>query len=100
MLLTRFVLLPEVDESPLLLMLSLSQNEADIYEPNYEVSFWGTNYERLLSIKNEVDPDHLLDCWQCGECTLNAGGTAQYTDHALLVGWEPSAPRFSCYLPE
>ena len=73
---TRFVLLPDVYGSPSLLISSLPQNEADVYEPNHEVSFWGTNYERLLSIKNEVDPDHLFDCWQCGEYTLNAGSTA------------------------
>ncbi|ESK90078.1 fad binding domain-containing protein [Moniliophthora roreri MCA 2997] len=54
-------------------------NEADVYEPNHEVSFWGSNYERLLEIKQKYDPDHLLDCWQC-------------------VGWKPSSSRFSCYL--
>ncbi|KAF9072912.1 hypothetical protein BDP27DRAFT_1319624 [Rhodocollybia butyracea] len=27
------------------------QNEADVYEPNHEISFWGSNYERLLEIK-------------------------------------------------
>ncbi|KAJ4488464.1 hypothetical protein J3R30DRAFT_941597 [Lentinula aciculospora] len=55
------------------------QNEADVYEPNHEVSFWGSNYQRLLEIKNKYDPSHLLDCWNC-------------------VGWKPSAPQFSCYL--
>ncbi|KAE9406765.1 FAD-binding domain-containing protein [Gymnopus androsaceus JB14] len=55
------------------------QNEADVYEPNHEVSFWGSNYQRLLEIKAKYDPLHLLDCWNC-------------------VGWKPSAPQFSCYL--
>ncbi|KIK63617.1 hypothetical protein GYMLUDRAFT_221811 [Collybiopsis luxurians FD-317 M1] len=55
------------------------QNEADVYEPNHEVSFWGSNYQRLPEIKNKYDPLHLLDCWQC-------------------VGWQPSSSRFSCYL--
>ncbi|ETW77615.1 hypothetical protein HETIRDRAFT_421727 [Heterobasidion irregulare TC 32-1] len=55
------------------------QNEADIHEPNHEVSFWGTHYSRLLSIKKKYDPDHLLDCWHC-------------------VGWNSSSPRFACYL--
>ncbi|KAJ3821172.1 hypothetical protein F5880DRAFT_1666568, partial [Lentinula raphanica] len=55
------------------------QNEADVYEPNHEVSFWGSNYERLLEIKNKYDPGHILDCWNC-------------------VGWNRSAPQFSCYL--
>ncbi|RWA13854.1 hypothetical protein EKO27_g1237 [Xylaria grammica] len=31
-------------------------NEADIAEPNFQQSFWGTNYDRLLSIKKQVDP--------------------------------------------
>lgn len=53
-------------------------NEADIYEPNYEVTFWGKNYPKLAQIKRKYDPEHLLDCWQC-------------------VGWQPKSDRFSCY---
>ncbi|KAI5122091.1 hypothetical protein M0805_002213 [Coniferiporia weirii] len=57
------------------------QNEADVYEPNFEESFWGSNYNKLLSIKNKYDPDHILDCWQC-------------------VGFKgTSSPQFSCYIP-
>ncbi|KAJ7359197.1 FAD-binding domain-containing protein [Mycena albidolilacea] len=55
------------------------QNEADIHEPNHEVSFWGTHYPRLLKIKQKYDPDNLLSCWHC-------------------VGYDPSSPRFSCYV--
>ncbi|EIM79523.1 FAD-binding domain-containing protein [Stereum hirsutum FP-91666 SS1] len=56
-------------------------NEADLYEPDFQVSFWGSNYEELLAIKKKYDPDHLLDCWQC-------------------VGWaKASSPIFDCYLP-
>ncbi|KAJ6596316.1 hypothetical protein DFH09DRAFT_1024151 [Mycena vulgaris] len=54
-------------------------NEADVYEPNHEVAFWGSHYQRLLSVKRRYDPRHLLDCWHC-------------------VGWNPDSPRFSCYL--
>ncbi|KDQ50517.1 hypothetical protein JAAARDRAFT_199917 [Jaapia argillacea MUCL 33604] len=54
-------------------------NEADVYEPNHEVAFWGTHYPELLKIKQKYDPDHLLDCWHC-------------------VGWNPNSPLFSCYL--
>ncbi|KAJ7017040.1 hypothetical protein C8F04DRAFT_484826 [Mycena alexandri] len=54
-------------------------NEADVYEPNHEVAFWGSNYPRLLKIKQKYDPLNLLDCWQC-------------------VGWNPQSRRFSCYL--
>jgi FAD/FMN-containing dehydrogenase len=31
-------------------------NEADRLEPNWQQSFWGDKYERLLSIKKELDP--------------------------------------------
>ncbi|KAF8172523.1 FAD-binding domain-containing protein [Mycena galopus ATCC 62051] len=54
-------------------------NEADVYEPNHEVSFWGSHYPELLRIKRKYDPQQLLDCWDC-------------------VGWNPESPRFSCYL--
>ncbi|KAJ3756095.1 FAD-binding domain-containing protein [Lentinula raphanica] len=41
------------------------QNEADVFEPDHEYSFWGENYKNLWNIKQKYDPDHLLDCWQC-----------------------------------
>ncbi|KAJ7605564.1 FAD-binding domain-containing protein [Roridomyces roridus] len=54
-------------------------NEADVFEPNWQESFWGSNYPRLLAIKTKYDPDHLLDCWQC-------------------VGWLGSGnERYDCY---
>ncbi|CAK5266881.1 unnamed protein product [Mycena citricolor] len=54
-------------------------NEADVYEPDHEVSFWGGHYPELLRIKEKYDPDRLLDCWHC-------------------VGSDPESDRFSCYL--
>ncbi|PPQ89436.1 hypothetical protein CVT25_012815, partial [Psilocybe cyanescens] len=55
-------------------------NESDIHEPNHEVSFWGTNYARLLQIKDKYDPRRILDCWHC-------------------VGWKGAAsPRYRCYI--
>lgn len=54
-------------------------NEADVYELDHEVAFWGEHYQRLFDIKQKYDPDHLLDCWHC-------------------VGWNRTSPRFSCYL--
>ncbi|KAJ6493167.1 FAD-binding domain-containing protein [Mycena sanguinolenta] len=54
-------------------------NEADVYEPNHEVSFWGNHYPELATIKMKYDPDRLLDCWQC-------------------VGWNPDSERYICYL--
>ncbi|KAK7689560.1 hypothetical protein QCA50_007352 [Cerrena zonata] len=56
-------------------------NEGDVYEPNHEESFWGSdNYARLLEVKRKYDPDNLLTCWQC-------------------VGWSgPEDPLYQCYI--
>ncbi|KAF8876324.1 FAD-binding domain-containing protein [Infundibulicybe gibba] len=55
-------------------------NEADVYEPDFQNSFWGGNYPRLLQIKQKYDPEGLLDCWHC-------------------VGWKgPQDPRYKCYM--
>jgi FAD/FMN-containing dehydrogenase len=35
-------------------------NEADINEPDWQQAFWGSNYPRLLSIKNKWDPTGLF----------------------------------------
>ncbi|KAJ6556598.1 FAD-binding domain-containing protein [Mycena vulgaris] len=53
-------------------------NEADVYEPNHEVSFWGDHYAELVGIKMKYDPERLLDCWQC-------------------VGWDSESERYGCY---
>ncbi|KAJ3787874.1 FAD-binding domain-containing protein [Lentinula aff. detonsa] len=54
-------------------------SESDLYEPEFENSFWGANYERLAEIKLKYDPLHILDCWHC-------------------VGWKGrSDEAYSCY---
>ena len=35
-------------------------SESDYFETNWQDSFWGSNYSRLLSIKNKYDPDGLF----------------------------------------
>ncbi|KZT68409.1 isoamyl alcohol oxidase [Daedalea quercina L-15889] len=56
-------------------------NEGDVYEPNHTDAYWGSNYAKLLSVKQKYDPDGILDCWQC-------------------VGWKgPSDPLYECYIP-
>ncbi|GJJ14555.1 hypothetical protein Clacol_008820 [Clathrus columnatus] len=40
-------------------------NEADVYEVNWQDTYWGKNYPTLLKIKQKYDPDQLLDCWHC-----------------------------------
>jgi FAD/FMN-containing dehydrogenase len=55
------------------------QNEADLYEPRHEQSFWGAeNYARLIRLKKKIDPENLLTCWQC-------------------IGYEKKNPRYGCY---
>lgn len=40
-------------------------NEADYFEPDWQKSFWGDNYARLLDIKRKYDPDGLFWCHHC-----------------------------------
>ncbi|KAJ7117994.1 hypothetical protein C8R43DRAFT_1036601 [Mycena crocata] len=54
-------------------------NEADVYELNHEVAFWGDHYPELATIKMKYDPDRLLDCWHC-------------------VGSDADSKRFACYV--
>lgn len=35
-------------------------NEADFFDENWRQSFWGSNYDRLLSVTNRYDPDGLF----------------------------------------
>ncbi len=35
-------------------------NEADYFEPEWQQAFWGTNYDRLLEVKRNVDPKNLF----------------------------------------
>lgn len=35
-------------------------SESDFFEPNWQESFWGTNYSRLLAVKAKYDPDGLF----------------------------------------
>jgi FAD/FMN-containing dehydrogenase len=34
--------------------------ETDYFEPNWQESFWGDNYARLLVIKRKYDPEGLF----------------------------------------
>lgn len=53
-------------------------NEADPWLEDWEAQFWGNeNYERLLAVKRQVDPEGLLSCWHC-------------------VGWTPEEDGYAC----
>jgi hypothetical protein len=40
-------------------------NEANPYEPHWQEAFWGSNYERLLKVKQRIDPGNLMVCNRC-----------------------------------
>ncbi|KAL5017617.1 hypothetical protein ScPMuIL_007206 [Solemya velum] len=40
-------------------------NEPSGYLPNWKQDFWGSNYEKLLRIKHEWDPEKVLTCKYC-----------------------------------
>jgi hypothetical protein len=40
-------------------------NEASAYEPNWQQTFFGEHYDRLVLVKRMYDPENLLWCRQC-----------------------------------
>lgn len=40
-------------------------NHHDPTEPDWRNALWGSNYERLLELKNVYDPDRRFNCWHC-----------------------------------
>jgi len=40
-------------------------NEASYFEKDWQTTFWGKNYEKLLKIKQKVDPQDLFICHHC-----------------------------------
>jgi FAD/FMN-containing dehydrogenase len=40
-------------------------NEAHYLEPQWQQTYFGSFYERLLDVKNKYDPTHLFDCYKC-----------------------------------
>lgn len=42
----------------------VSKNHVGPLEPNWRESIWGEQYERLLEIKNMIDPTKVLSCYQ------------------------------------
>lgn len=54
-------------------------NEADTFEPDPVSTYWGSdNYNKLLALKKQLDPNNVLTCWQC-------------------IGWDSSDARYGCY---
>ncbi|KAJ4290599.1 hypothetical protein N0V90_010817 [Kalmusia sp. IMI 367209] len=40
-------------------------NEGDWTEENWQRTFFGSNYEKLLQVKSKYDPTGLFNCWKC-----------------------------------
>lgn len=40
-------------------------NEGDWMEENWQQTFFGDNYDRLLDVKKRYDPTGLFSCWKC-----------------------------------
>ncbi len=40
-------------------------NEGDWTEKNWQQTFFGDNYDRLLAVKRQYDPTGLFNCWKC-----------------------------------
>lgn len=40
-------------------------NEGDPHDPNWQYTFFGENYERLRSVKQQYDPDSVFWCLSC-----------------------------------
>ncbi|KAJ6043393.1 CAZyme family AA7 [Penicillium canescens] len=53
-------------------------NEGHYLEPEWQETFFGSNYPELLDIKKKYDPTHFFDCWKC-------------------VGWEGPSDAYYCY---
>jgi hypothetical protein len=49
----------------LLPFLSLGYNHHNGLEPDWENACWGSNYDKLLSLKNKYDPSNMFNCWHC-----------------------------------
>ncbi|CAI7612151.1 unnamed protein product [Penicillium glandicola] len=53
-------------------------NEGHYLEPEWQETFFGSNYPELLRIKKKYDPTHFFDCWKC-------------------VGWKGPSDAYYCY---
>jgi FAD/FMN-containing dehydrogenase len=40
-------------------------NEANVFEPTWKTTFWGSNYEKLAALKKQFDPNNILWCRNC-----------------------------------
>ncbi|RAR01728.1 FAD-binding-like protein [Stemphylium lycopersici] len=73
-------------------------NEGDWTEENWQQTFFGEHYDRLLSVKKRYDPTGLFNCWKCVCGTLQIGlGIGVRVDAAF--GGSPGGPHLTGEAP-
>ena len=68
-------------------------SESDYYEPNWPRAFFGDNYERLKSIKEEYDPNGMFRVWNGVGGLRPEGdyaGSSESPESSTLPSWIPS----------
>ncbi|MBE3050262.1 BBE domain-containing protein [Candidatus Bathyarchaeota archaeon] len=58
-------------------------NQAYTYQKDWQWTFWGDNYDRLLEIKRAVDPGDVLWCHPC----VGSEGWEVVEGRLCRVGW-------------
>ena len=69
--------------------------QANINEPDWQQTFWGTNYPKLASIKNKYDP---TDVFWCHPCVGNEGW--KEVGNQLCRVWIPCMKAPKCDVSE
>ena len=56
---------------------------------DYKVRYWGSNYERLLRIKQKYDPSNVFQCYNCVGFDFTKVDDSKYqvTIILIVVGW-------------
>lgn len=81
-----------------------SYNHHSPNEPDWRECLWGSNYRRLLGIKNRYDPNRIFNCWHCVgyqglEYEENAGKNAPIDDEEEPEDDDAAGTRFMSLLP-
>jgi len=72
-----------------------------MYFLHIENAYFGSNYPKLLEIKQKYDPTGLLDCFRCGKFAFRSLSCNKRHRLTSLdtVGWKgPTDPRYQCYV--
>ena len=59
-------------------------------EPDWRNAFWGSNYEKLETIKAQFDPDNRFNCWHCVGYVGAEAALDEPRDDVGLTGENPA----------